>query len=143
MNEDERIDIQSFFLYKVRGSLEFDSEIKNEIKNYLLQHSDMNFEKSLSECRDLNCVLKVEFCSSEKNKCEIISVKNYVKLDESKITSEAALRMVNNVILVDGSYLLWPDLEGKPRSKKTPQWVKDNIFGCSGELPYEHQSPGF
>lgn len=141
MNEDERTEIQSLYLYKVNGSLKQDSEIKNEIKNYLLQHLDMNFEKSTSECEGINCVLKAEFCNTEKNKCESISLKNYVKLNESKITSEAAKRMVNSIILVDGSYLLWPDLEGKPRSKNTSQWVKDNIFGCSGEFPYEPQNP--
>lgn len=141
MNEDERIDIQSLYLYKANGSLELDSAIKNGIKNYLLQHLDMNFEKSFSECEGINCVLKAEFCNTEKNKCESISLKNYIKNDESKITSEAAMRMVNSIILVDGSYLLWPDLEGKPRSKNTSQWVKDNIFGCSGEFPYEPQNP--
>lgn len=33
--------------------------------------------------------------------------------------------------------LLWNDLAGKPRDAGTADWVKKNVFGCDGDLPYE------
>lgn len=144
-NESERIEIQSLYLYKSIDQLvlepEKQSNIKNKISTYLIQNIEMNFEKSLVECKEANCELKVEFCNIDKNNCELITLTSYVKNDELKITSDAAHEMKNNYLHDFSNYLLWPDLEGKPRSKNTPQWVKDNIFGCSGELPYEPQNP--
>lgn len=140
-NKTERIEIQSLFLYEKDKSYylgkDFNSRraIKDKLKEVLLQNPNKSITNSFTECSSENCKLKIKLCEENQQNCEDLTLIEFDKSNNTKITSELASFARRRQQSIDDSYLVWKGLDGESLSTNTDQWAKESIFGCDGIIP--------
>jgi hypothetical protein len=125
LNEPERLRIQTLFLLAGEEGLD-KAPLLDLIAKYFDQYPDRELQGSKTVCEGDSCVITVQFCDS-KNTCDQVPLPALPRPGGPMITSEEAKR----------KKLLWEDLVGKPKASTVSTWLKENKFGCSGELPYQ------
>jgi hypothetical protein len=128
-SKENRIRIQTlFFVAALDLSLKLTDESTSLMSTYLVDHPETQLHGTKTECTGDLCKLIVLFCDPN-NKCDEVNLGYYLRPGGPTITASEAKRTQRGV-------LLWNDLEGQPKSTTTSEWLIDNKFACSGELPY-------
>jgi hypothetical protein len=139
-NIETRTRLQTLFLQKISDSFTSDpgdttsqnaSAAKAVITNYLAAHTESQLKGSTTKCDEETCIITVQFCEPE-GRCESVDLPPLPRPGGGLITKKEAAKT---------SYgkLLWPDLEGKPKTSTIKNWMKENIYSCSGNLPFKRK----
>lgn len=122
-NLEERIRIQTIFLKALGESPNMTKETLKPIGEYLAKNPTSNIKGSKTVCANDTCIITVNFCDA-KNVCEYLSLPPLARPGGALITSREASK--GTVFQT----LLWPDLEGQPKSKTISAWIKENTYKC-------------
>ena len=125
LNEAERLRIQTLFLLASEEGLD-KTPLLDIIARYFDDHPDRELQGSKTVCEGETCVITVQFCDA-KNTCDQVPLPPLPRPGGPTITADEAIR----------KKLLWTDLVGKPKAATVSTWLKENKFGCSGQLPYQ------
>ncbi len=126
-NLENRIIIQTLFSVNRVESINLSEQARGKMVRYLTDHPDFEYRKLISQCAGLFCTLKVEFCNPGSF-CEQLELDIVPRPGGPNINAAEY-----------GPYspsFLWNDLEGKSKSTITTSWLRENKYGCSGQLPY-------
>lgn len=124
LNEEERLRIQTLFLLSEQNFNQ--SSLFDFIAQYLNEHQESEIISSKTVCEDDTCIITVQFCDV-KNICDHVPLPAIPRPGGPTITETEA----------KSNEILWKDLIGKPKFTTISNWLIDNKFGCSGELPYQ------
>jgi hypothetical protein len=132
-NLEGRVRIQTLFLKSLTDANKEASNASNlqPIADYLNKHPSSELKGSTTRCEGSSCVITVNFCDPE-NHCDSVALPPLPRAGGPLISAQIYASH-------PGAYpsaLLWPDLEGKPKSTTISTWLKGNKIACSGSLPY-------
>ncbi len=120
-----RTRIQTLLMNEDQDISKIHSRMVSEIASYLKMLPGTYIKDIKSECVDSSCWITANFCDL-KDQCRQINLSSVPRPGGPLISAVGAR----------DHHLLWSDLEGKPKSTTANPWLKENAFGCSGELPY-------
>lgn len=144
----ERLEIQSLFLNFIPFDLStLDEETRKALKEYFRGNPAYQLLAPETKCTnesnsDCTFSATLSYCSfnvtTGENECKEMKIDKLKKKSPMNTTiTEEAAGEAGNRASISGKYLLWSDLKNVQVSKNTDQWVKNNIFSCSGEQPYD------
>jgi hypothetical protein len=105
-------------------------EFDGRLQNYLSKRQNLSDGIQDPKCGSATCTVTVTMCDVKGN-CKDVNFGPFPKKSyPTSITKDEA----NGVF----GGLLWPDLEGKPKTKNMDSWLQAHMFGCSGKPPYRN-----
>jgi hypothetical protein len=125
---EDRIRIETLFYKKIDANVKLSDSSIEAIAEYLQIHETKEMIGSKSVCSNTTCTIVVRFCDSQ-NVCDEVSLAPLPRPSGPLFTEVSAKN-------TEPGRLLWPDLEGKAKADNVSEWLKKQMFGCNGELPY-------
>jgi hypothetical protein len=130
---DTRARIQTLFLLAAETANKPQDDVTPKIIAFMKKHENTFVNGSSTRCDGATCVVTIEFCDEQRH-CDKIALDPIPRPDGPTITSAQAQK-------TPAEGLLWPDLEGKPKTSTITNWLKQYKFACSGVLPYPSSQP--
>jgi hypothetical protein len=125
---ENRILIQTMFLAAAQDSMANDSSLKYKLIDYLKMKPDRFVKSSSTTCAGEFCVITAQMCD-DKQSCEPLEFAPLPRPGGPNITMSESKRTM-------AQRLLWPDLEGTPKTTMLIDWLRKNKYACSGDVPY-------